>query len=292
MPADEDLTRVYTRAQLAALAAANANDPSLPKIPGVTNLRPLDQGGQARVFAGTHARGQCVVKLVDARAMRSDVDLGPRLEREVETLASTLHPAVVQLWDAGLVDGRPYAVLERVPGTTLAREIQRGPVPLHLALAWAQQLFEALAALHDHGVAHRDIKPANLMVQHAYDGSPGRLRLLDFGVVKRSRAGEWTITSTDTVVGTPRYFSPETYREGGTGSALDLWAAAAVLYELVTPGGAAQEVRPPAVVRPVGAPEVVAPLLETMLAMDPAERFVSGHAAARAVGHVLAEVGG
>lgn len=127
-------------------------------------------------------------------------------------------------------------------------------------------------------------------VEHARYGGPGRLRLLDFDVVKRARNGEWTITGTDMVVGTPRYFSPETYADGGTRSAGDLWAAAAVLYELVTPGADAQDIRPPAVMRPVGAPAPVAPLLETMLAMDPAERFASGHAAARAVGHVLADV--
>src|SRR5205085_6094408 len=117
-----------------------------------------------------------------------------RFEREVTALESLEHPNVVSVLGHGELDDRPYLVLERVDGGSLAELVATGPLPPERAAAIGAQLADALAHAHQHGVVHRDVKPSNVLLD--LDGRP---RLADFGVAQLDGSG--TLTATGFTVG-------------------------------------------------------------------------------------------
>jgi serine/threonine-protein kinase len=127
-----------------------------------------------------------VVKLLHAE-MSADARLVDRMRVEAQTLAKLRHPSIVDVVDFGATpDGRPYLVMERLTGTTLADEVrQRGALGVGEALALIRQLLSALAAAHEIGIIHRDVKLSNLFLHHAAERAPV-LKVLDFGSPKCS----------------------------------------------------------------------------------------------------------
>src|SRR5262249_10148527 len=119
------------------------------------------------------------------------------------------------LYDVGVHDGQPYFVTELLHGQTVRERLNQGPIPVPVALEWAAQTAQGLAAVHECGIVHRDLKPENLFIT-----SMGQVKLLDFGIAKIVEAaravsaprGLMDVTSTPSganaitgmVVGTPR----------------------------------------------------------------------------------------
>lgn len=103
-----------------------------------------------------------------------------RFYREARTLAGLRHPNVVVIHDAGVDGGTPFVVMELLPGPSLAGLLaSRGPLPVELALRYAEQAAAGLAAAHAAGVIHRDVKPGNLVLAH-----DGTLKVVDFGIAR------------------------------------------------------------------------------------------------------------
>jgi eukaryotic-like serine/threonine-protein kinase len=200
--------------------------------------RVLARGGMALVLDAEHASGQAVVVKVLRPDLRDDGDLPERMAAEAELLRGLRHPNVVAVLDFGLTaQGRPYLVMERLEGKTLADELKaRGALPVPLALAVARQALAGLEASHAQAVIHRDVKPGNLFVCGGLDGAC-HVKLLDFGIAKltpRSRlAGMAPKTAPGEVLGTPWFMAPEQLLGRAVTPATDVYAMGMVIWQML-----------------------------------------------------------
>jgi serine/threonine protein kinase len=151
-----------------------------------------------------------------------------RFEREARAVASLAHPNVMQLYDYGESDGRPYMVLEYVPGGTLEDRLRDGgPLPDDETYEIAVGIASGLAHAHARGVVHRDLKPANVLFDEE-----GRPKIADFGIA-RLAAGEGTLTEAGTLLGTAAYISPEQASGEPAGAASDVYSFGVMLYRML-----------------------------------------------------------
>jgi serine/threonine-protein kinase len=211
------------------ISASVRIDPGSSIGPYVVERR-LAQGGMSVLFvARDRVSGhQVVIKIVADELPRSAARA--RLMREARALASLDHPGIVRVLGTGEHEGTPWVAMEYVRGIDLKRLVaERGPVPVHKALAYLVQASEALVAAHDAGVIHRDLKPSNLLLT-----PEGAIKIVDFGIAKRrADAGGDVLTSQREMLGTPAYLSPEQLEYGLADERSDVWALGCVLYELV-----------------------------------------------------------
>jgi hypothetical protein len=191
----------------------------------------LGRGGMGVVFRARHLRLNRPVALKmaldGAYARPRDKD---RFQREAEAVAQLRHPNVVQVYDVGDVDGRPYFTMELVDGGSLARKLMGQPQPARQAAQLAATLAGAVQAAHACGIVHRDLKPSNILLTP--DGTP---KISDFGLARRLDGGAG-LTQTGVAVGTPSYMASEQARgrPDAVGPAVDVYALGAILYELLT----------------------------------------------------------
>jgi serine/threonine-protein kinase len=202
-----------------------------PHIRGYEVQELLGQGGMGVVYKAWHLRLQrpVAVKMLLAGAYAKPQEL-ERFLREAETVAGLRHPNIVQVHEAGDVDGRPYFTMEFVEGGSLAQQLAGTPQPARQAAALVAKVAEAVQVAHQGGIVHRDLKPANILL--TADGTP---KITDFGLARRLEGGA-RLTQTGVPVGTPSYMAPE-QAQGQThaiGPAVDVYALGAILYELLT----------------------------------------------------------
>jgi len=187
--------------------------------------------------------GRDVAIKVVSEALGADEAFVERFEREARLAASLNHPNVVTLHDIGFHDGKPYFITELLLGNSLRERLAGEPVPVSIALGWAAQMAQGLAAAHEHGIIHRDLKPENVFVTQ-----DGHIKLLDFGIAKLVEAVQAPLphglmddtvspsgrrTGTGMVLGTPGYMSPEQVRGDVVDARTDIFSFGAVLYEML-----------------------------------------------------------
>jgi serine/threonine-protein kinase len=167
--------------------------------------------------------------------LAADSSFVERFRREAVTSARVAHPCVVATYDAGVDAGTAYIVMELVQGQTL-RQLLTASAPLDpgLAVAIALQIADALANAHRAGLVHRDIKPGNILLCDDGGGAL-RVKVTDFGIAKVGADLGADLTQTGTVLGTPKYLSPEQV-EGRVDpdARSDLYALGVVLFEMLT----------------------------------------------------------
>jgi serine/threonine-protein kinase len=187
--------------------------------------RTLGYGGMAVVYlAHDEELRRLVAVKVLAEHLSGDSAFRERFLQESRLASRLSHPNVVQVYDAGEADGRPYIVMEYVEGDTLA---ERGKLAYEDAVPLALQACAGLQHAHAAGLVHRDVKPANLLVR-----DDDVLKIADFGI---ARAAELTrLTQHGTVLGTAAYLAPEQAQGEEVTAAADLYSLGAVLYEVLT----------------------------------------------------------
>ncbi len=256
----------------------------------------VGSGGMGRVYQVEHATlGRAyALKVLHAHARTEDPESNARFVREARAAARIKHPSVVDVFDFGyLADGRPYLVMELLPGASLTDLMANGPLEPRVGVAIAKQLASALAAAHDVGVIHADVSPSNVLV-----GGDHAAKLVDFGLallrddttrLATDEAGEY-------VLGTPSYISPEQIRGQVADERSDQYALGAVIYEMLVgkPPFAGRSLRDlclkhigapvPALVSPFGPlPVELTRTVERCLAKTADLRFGSMHEVAAAL---------
>jgi len=195
--------------------------------------RRVGRGGMGEVWAAEIAPNvpATAVKLLTAAA--GQLRAPERFQQEVRIGMRLAHPHLVPVLDAGETDdGVPWLAMPLVPGETLRDRLARERrLPVRDALRMGGQLAGALAHAHALGVVHRDVTPANVLLDEAGDA-----RLADFGIARALDAAGPTegLTLVGSIVGTPRYFSPERARGAPPDPRDDVWSLGFVLHELLT----------------------------------------------------------
>jgi eukaryotic-like serine/threonine-protein kinase len=187
--------------------------------------RELGHGGMASVYLARDVElGRPVaLKLLPPHLAADDV-FRARFIREARLAGRLSHPNIVRVYDAGETDGRPFIVMEYVPGSSLA---EAGRLDADRVVALGVQACAGLQHAHDAGLVHRDVKPANLLVR-----DDGVLKIVDFGI---ARAAESTRhTQAGALLGTAAYLAPEQIAGEDATPASDVYSLGAALYELLT----------------------------------------------------------
>lgn len=168
------------------------------------------------------------IKTVSIAQLRQEgPDAEARFLREAQSAGRLSHPNIMTIYDVGETDGLAYIAMEYLAGATLRDLMNKGPMPVDLAIETATQMAEALAFAHEHGVIHRDIKPANVVVT----GRRGRIKLTDFGIAHLTNSDH---THTGQMLGSPRYMAPEQAMGQEVDGRSDIFSLGAMLYEMLT----------------------------------------------------------
>jgi serine/threonine-protein kinase len=203
----------------------------LPRIPGYQVEAVVGRGGMGIVYKAQHLRLNRPVAL---KMLLPGAYAGPaermRFAHEAEAVAGLRHPNLVQVYDVGDHEGRPYFTMEYIEGGSLAEKLMGTPQPAQQAVALLATLAEAVQVAHQGGIVHRDLKPANILL--TADGTP---KIADFGLARHFDTGQ-ALTLSGTRLGTPSYMAPEQAlgKPHDIGPAVDIYALGAILYKLLT----------------------------------------------------------
>jgi len=203
-------------------------------------LAPLGAGGMGEVYRARDTRldRTVAIKILPPH-LSDDTTLQQRFEREAKAISSLNHPHICILHDVGHQDGTDFLVMEYLEGETLAKLLEKGPLPLAQVLKYGVEIADALDKAHRHGIVHRDLKPGNIML------TKSGAKLLDFGLAKAAvplagatltaAATRTTpVTQQGTIVGTFQYMSPEQIEGRDLDGRSDIFSLGAVLYEMLT----------------------------------------------------------
>jgi serine/threonine protein kinase/tetratricopeptide (TPR) repeat protein len=244
----------------------------------------LGEGGMGVVYAARDDRLGRTVALKMVSSLVKDDTARQRLWREARAAASVNHPNVCQIYEINEDNGELFIAMELLEGEALAERLRRGALSAAEAVPIGLGILAALSALHSRGIVHRDLKPSNVfLTRHG-------VKLLDFGLARPELEGaidqDSGLTRTGVVMGTPRYMAPEQVAGEGVDARSDLFAAGALLFEMLAGrpafGGrtvaevlhATQFEQPPAL---TGSPAVTAidRVIRRALAKRPPDRPVS-----------------
>jgi eukaryotic-like serine/threonine-protein kinase len=189
----------------------------------------IGSGGMAVVYRARDREldRDVAIKLL-AEHLATDEEFRERFLRELKIAGRLSHPNVVNVYDGGEVDGRPYIVMECVDGVTLAEELKRRKrFPPAEAIELMLQACEGVEHAHQQGLVHRDIKPQNMLLR----AEDGLLKIADFGIARTVEGTQ--LTAAGTVLGTAVYSAPEQAAGEQVTTAADVYSLGAVLYELL-----------------------------------------------------------
>lgn len=193
-------------------------------------LELIGQGAVGMVYKALDpliARTVAIKTVPIARLKEEGSEFEARFLREAQSAGRLSHPNIVTIYDVGEADDFAYIAMEYLRGTTLREVMNIGQMPLDLVISTAQQVAEALAYAHDHGVIHRDIKPSNIVITLPH----GQVKLTDFGIAHLVNSDR---TYAGLMLGSPRYMSPEQAMGEDINGCSDIFSLGAVLYEMVT----------------------------------------------------------
>ncbi len=202
----------------------------------------LGRGGMGDVYLARDLELDVDVVIKFLREeFKDDPEWQARFNREGRLNAELDHPNIAGIRYKDEVDGRQFLVFEYVPGETLEDRLDKGSLPVKVALPLFSQLADALSFAHSKGIIHRDLKPSNIMIT-----PDGQVKVLDFGIAKKVTADLTTIeidlpeddltrdygqTRKGEVMGTVLYMSPEQTRGEPLDARTDIWSFGCVLFQ-------------------------------------------------------------
>lgn len=192
-------------------------------------IEQLGQGGMATVYKAYHASLDRYVALKALHAaFGEDATFSARFQREARVVAKLEHPHIVPVYDYAEHEKRPYLIMKFIEGDTLKALLNKGPLTAQEIEKVVDSVGSALGYAHKQGILHRDIKPSNVLVTPA-----GEMYLADFGLARIAQSGESTLSS-DMIMGTPQYISPEqAMGKKDLDAGTDIYSFAVMLYEMV-----------------------------------------------------------
>ena len=200
-------------------------------------LGPLGAGGMGEVYLARDGRlGREVAVKVLPEHLTADPGALARFEQEARAVAALSHPNIRGIHDVGREGEVVYAVMELLDGESVRVRLQRGVLAPRKAAEIAAAIARGLSAAHEKGIVHRDVKPENVFVT-----KDGRVKVLDFGLARRSvaaSAGDLetgaVATSPGFAVGTPSTMAPEQVSGDAVDHRADLFGLGCVLYEMLS----------------------------------------------------------
>lgn len=258
--------------------------------------RLLGQGGMGEVYeAYDTTKDRTVALKILRQELSNDQGFRARFQRESRAAAMLEEPHVIPIYDWGEADGNLFIDMRLIRGQDLNELLKQGPLEPERAVAIARQIAAALDAGHAQGMIHRDVKPQNILVTSTEDFA----YLIDFGIAQN--LDDTRLTVAGSAIGSFAYMAPERFEDKPTTPAVDVYALAAVLYEVLTgrPPFAAHGMEQliaahmsappprPSAVNP-GVPAALDEVVARGMAKDPDDRYGSagafGRAAQRALG--------
>lgn len=237
-----DLSEFFDADQTIIHSTSSAVVPATKDFGDYELIEEIGRGGMGVVY---RARQKSLDRIVAIKmtlrgddASASDI---ARFRAEAESAAQLHHPNIVDVYEVGEFDGRPYFSMKLIEGTTLAKMLSNGPLASRAAAEMLLPICRAIGDAHRRGVLHRDLKPSNLLID-----SDGRTYVTDFGLAKRlithspdgsdQELADRHLTLTGAILGTPGYMAPEQAagRRGEIGAATDIYALGAILYAMLT----------------------------------------------------------
>jgi len=196
-------------------------------------LEQLGSGGMGVVYKAEDLNlGRCIALKFLPDELASASTALERFRREARAASALNHPNICTIYEVGEHQGRHFIAMELLEGETLAARIERGPIPARDVIHIALGLLAALQELHRKQLVHRDLKPSNTFL------TANGVKLIDFGLARlASRDPLVTQTELSTpglLVGTPNYISPEQLLGHAATPVSDVFAAGAILFEMVT----------------------------------------------------------
>ncbi len=256
-------------------------------------LRLLGRGAMGLVLEAEdiHLQRRAALKVVQPK-IAADLGTRQRFLREARAAAALKHDHIVTIYQVGQENDVPFLAMEYLKGETLETRLEReGRLPAAEVLRIGREIAEGLAAAHDHRLIHRDIKPANIWLEVG----TRRVKILDFGLA-RSADGNFNLTGTGLIVGTPQYMAPEQAQGEPLDARCDLFSLGSVMYRMcsgdlafagsttmaVLTALAVRDPRPLTEVVP-GIPPDLATLVQALLAKDRADRPATARAVVDAI---------
>ena len=259
------------------LARSAGTVPDTVEISGYRVIRKLGEGATSSVYLTQSAKldAPVVLKVLDGKLSHQS-DYLERFIAEYGAISKISSPHVVRIHDQGFSSEHAFLAMEYLPGGDLRNRIN-GPLEPAVALRYFSQIVRALVAIHGAGVVHRDLKPQNMLFK-----ADDTLAIVDFGIARDSARNAMTLEGE--LLGTPYYMSPEQCQGAAVDARSDLYGAGVILYEMLVGHVPFRQGAPLAVIfqhlqDPV--PPLPAhlakfqPLVDRLLAKDPAARFAS-----------------
>jgi len=198
------------------------------KIGQYTIIEKIGEGGMGEVYlADDNSLKRRVALKFLPQELANDENAKSRFKREARAAASLDHPNIVQVYEVGEFEGRPFFAMQYVEGNSLKDIISSDKLTFDEILDIGIQVCSGLQTAHERNVVHRDIKPANILID-----SSRRARILDFGLA--AVESEEALTQAGSTLGTVGYMSPEQVRGKELDGRSDVFSTGVVLYELLT----------------------------------------------------------
>ena len=201
--------------------------------------RVLGQGGMGVVLAALHIESnkRVALKFLEVQSDEMPDDFHARFALEARVCAKLRNPHIARVHDVSVWQGTfPFMVMDYLEGEDLRSLRKRGAkLPLAQAIGYVVQICEGVGEAHAQGIVHRDLKPGNIFITKQHDGSD-LVKVLDFGISKWASGGDEfsELTKAGTMLGSPKYMSPEQLTGSEVDCRADIWSIGAILYAMVT----------------------------------------------------------